>query len=424
MIAKRCRGRSAQSLHDHDEPPRRAGSVYVRSVLVERDLIRFIRAACADQLPIAVDLLATRPELVIERLERHEEVFLAEGQVQLYAGDTALHAAAFCYQVELARQLVDLGADVRARNRRGAEPLHAAVIGNPGSDSWDPPRQCDVIAFLIGAGADPNAAAAGGVTPLHRAVRNRCSEAVRVLLAAGADPTWPTGTAPPRSPWPAGRPAGAAPAARRPRPSRTRSCGSSPPARTRPDRRVIGALSGNPRDIATVVVDHRGMTIANGQVHLREITADNQAAVEALSVTAEQDDYVGSVTDSLQEAAETPDARPWYRALYAGDTPVGFVMISDGITVQNPEFLGPYFLWRLLIDQRHQGKGYGGAAIGLVLEQLRSTRPDAQVLITSAIPGPHSPLGFYLRQGFRETGVVHQGEVVLDIPIPRSPSTQ
>ncbi len=35
---------------------------------------------------------------------------------------------------------------------------------------------------------DPNAAAAGGVTPLHRAVRNRCSAAVEVLLQSGADP--------------------------------------------------------------------------------------------------------------------------------------------------------------------------------------------------------------------------------------------
>ena len=37
-------------------------------------------------------------------------------------------------------------------------------------------------------GADPDATTAGGVTPLHRAVRNRCSTAVRVLLDAGADP--------------------------------------------------------------------------------------------------------------------------------------------------------------------------------------------------------------------------------------------
>jgi ankyrin repeat protein len=45
-----------------------------------------------------------------------------------------------------------------------------------------------MIRYLISAGADPEATAAGGVTPLHRAVRNRCAAAVRVLLDAGADP--------------------------------------------------------------------------------------------------------------------------------------------------------------------------------------------------------------------------------------------
>src|SRR5579871_629562 len=90
-------------------------------------------------------------------------------------GDTALHAAGFSYDAEMAQDLIARGAGIRARNRRGAEPLHAAVIGVPGSVGWNPARQRDVIIYLIEAGADPNAAAAGGVTPLHRAVRNRCS---------------------------------------------------------------------------------------------------------------------------------------------------------------------------------------------------------------------------------------------------------
>src|SRR3954466_7190467 len=97
---------------------------------------------------------------------------------------------------------------------------------------------------------------------------------------------------------------------------------------------------------------------------LREITGDIRSAVEALDVTEEQSCYVASVTDSLAEAAELPDAKPWYRAICVEDEPVGFVMISDGITVENPEYLGPYYLWRLLVDHRFQGRGYGTGALG------------------------------------------------------------
>jgi diamine N-acetyltransferase len=162
------------------------------------------------------------------------------------------------------------------------------------------------------------------------------------------------------------------------------------------------------------------MAIPAATVRLREITPANRAAVEALTVTAEQSEYVAGVAQSLVEAAGTPDACPWYRAVYVDDTPVGFVMISDGITVDNPAYLGPYFLWRLLVDQRHQGRGYGAAALDLVVEYLLRTRDDARVLITSCGQGPGSPLGFYLRQGFRDTGELHEGELVLELDLPRS----
>ncbi len=151
-------------------------------------------------------------------------------------------------------------------------------------------------------------------------------------------------------------------------------------------------------------------------VALREITEVDRAAVEALTVSAEQDDYVAGVAESLVEAAETPDAAPWFRAVYADDEPVGFLMLSDGITVEHPDYLGPYFLWRILIDEHHQGRGYGAAALALAVTQVRS-HPDARVLLTSAVPGAHSPLGFYLRHGFRRTGEVRDGEIVLELDL-------
>jgi len=151
-------------------------------------LARFLVAIAAGDHSLVTASLDAAPALATARLGRRDEFFIAECRTQVYEGDTALHAAAFAYDVGLARDLVARGADVRARNRRGAEPLHAAVIGEPGATNWDPTGQRTVITYLIDAGADPNARARGGVTPLHRAVRNRCSAAVDALLRAGADP--------------------------------------------------------------------------------------------------------------------------------------------------------------------------------------------------------------------------------------------
>ena len=97
------------------------------------DVKRFLVAIGNLDHRSAFDLLDGTPALATAILERHDEFLLAERLAQVYQGATPLHAAGFSYDSEMARSLITRGANIRARNRRGAEPLHAAVIGVPGA---------------------------------------------------------------------------------------------------------------------------------------------------------------------------------------------------------------------------------------------------------------------------------------------------
>ena len=146
---------------------------------------------------------------------------------------------------------------------------------------------------------------------------------------------------------------------------------------------------------------------------LRPLTDANRDAVEALAVTPEQGRFVSGVRESMLEAAAEPEARALYWAVYAEETPVGFVMIAD--EVDNPDYI-PQYLWKLLIDERYQRQGFGTATLDLIVEYFRG-RPGVEVLNTSARQGDGSPITFYERYGFERTGEVRFDEVMLRLKL-------
>jgi ankyrin repeat protein len=160
---------------------------------VDSELMALVHAIVTGDTSEVVRLLVESPMLASARFgdgaTRHQEkpYYFELITRYIYTGDTALHLAAAGYRTDLVHELLARGANVRAKNRRGAEPLHAAAAGVPGSASWNPPAQAATVACLIKAGADPDAIDRGGVTPLHIAARTRCAPAVGALLAGGAD---------------------------------------------------------------------------------------------------------------------------------------------------------------------------------------------------------------------------------------------
>ena len=99
----------------------------------------------------------------------------------------------------------------------------------------------------------------------------------------------------------------------------------------------------------------------------------------------------------------------WMRAIYAGDEPVGLVcLVPKGEEV---------YVARLIVDFRHQGRGYGKEAIRLVLAHARSL-PGCNRVRLSHVPSNGRVARFYERFGFRHTGVVDEDgelEMLLDL---------
>ena len=144
-------------------------------------------------------------------------------------------------------------------------------------------------------------------------------------------------------------------------------------------------------------------------VSLREITRDTVRDVLRLKVAPEQERFVASNAVSIAQAYFHRESA-WLRAIYAGDTPVGFVMIDD-----QPE-KASYHLWRFMIDARYQRLGFGRRALELVMDHVR-TRPNATHFTLSCVPAAGGPGAFYERLGFAYTGEEDEGELVMRRPL-------
>lgn len=157
-----------------------------------------------------------------------------------------------------------------------------------------------------------------------------------------------------------------------------------------------------------------GTRAGTARVSLREITAETVRDVIRLSVAESQKGFVAPNAVSLAQALFSPEA--WYRAIYADETPVGFVMLSDESLLTPPPATPQVGVWRFMIDARHQGRGYGRTALQQVIAHVRA-KGQFRALELSYVPGPGCPEPFYAALGFRPTGRIDEGEIVLELPL-------
>ena len=148
----------------------------------------------------------------------------------------------------------------------------------------------------------------------------------------------------------------------------------------------------------------------NAEVSLREITNETVVQICRLSDTLSEQQRKMVAPNAISIAQAHFSDKPWFRAIYADETAVGFIMLYDD--AQKPE----YFLWRLMIAGPYQGKGYGRKATELLVEYVK-TRPGARELSASYVPIEGGPEGFYRKMGFEPTGEVDDGEIVVRLTL-------
>ncbi len=134
-------------------------------------------------------------------------------------------------------------------------------------------------------------------------------------------------------------------------------------------------------------------------VTLESISNNNIHAVMDLQVSGEQKNfYPRSNAYSIAEGTFPQDDDPvWMRAICRDGVLVGFMMTSE------VPLRGEYFLWRLMIDRRSQGKGYGARAMELLIQRVIGSG-NANVLLLSHMEGNLQAARFFAGFGFTYTG--------------------
>ncbi len=150
------------------------------------------------------------------------------------------------------------------------------------------------------------------------------------------------------------------------------------------------------------------MISKQSSITLREVTQKTLGQILKLQVAEDQDHLVAPNAVSIAEAYFEPYA--WFRAIYADEEPVGFLM-----TYEVPE-RAYYYLWRLMIDKGYQRMGFGEKAVKLLIERTKSL-PNATELVVSIAEGANNPAPFYQRLGFYDTGEIEDDEFVYKLKL-------
>ena len=154
---------------------------------------------------------------------------------------------------------------------------------------------------------------------------------------------------------------------------------------------------------------------------LEKVNGKNVWDILNLKVAESQREFVASNELSIIEAytSITANGYAFPFGIYKDDTPVGFLMVGfdvDDYWDDAPAIAkGNYNLWRLMIDEKHQGNGYGREAVRLALDFVSTMLcGKAEYCWLSYEPENVAARELYRSFGFVETGE-YDGEEMIAI---------
>ncbi len=157
------------------------------------------------------------------------------------------------------------------------------------------------------------------------------------------------------------------------------------------------------------------MTSADRDLRLADVDLGNYYAIMMLELADDQKDFVWTNSGPLAEAAYLPGFRA--RAVYLGDEPIGLGLWGPyypGYVYDGPAEAGSYIIDHLMIDRRHQGKGYGRRLVDLLVGELRGL-PDCRRILLAVDPGNTRAIDLYASMGFAGIGRTHEDDVLMEL---------
>ena len=145
-------------------------------------------------------------------------------------------------------------------------------------------------------------------------------------------------------------------------------------------------------------------------IELKPVNESNRTDCVRLKVTQAQSAYIASNESSLEAAREHPDvARPF--VIDAGGMAVGFAMFAFEPDYEDPN--DRYWLWRFMIDEKYQGRGYGREALRLIIAYFREN--GATNIRLSTKESNVAAIRLYRSFGFAPNGDMNDGETVFEL---------